>query len=63
MGAAASMMHRTLTVWLPGEAIILQIVRVGSAIAVAIGVLAVAAWLLRIREFTQGVALVTQRLR
>jgi putative peptidoglycan lipid II flippase len=63
MGAAAAAMDRALAAWLPGEAIILQIVRVGGAIAVAIGVLAVAAWLLRIREFTQGVALVTQRLR
>jgi len=63
MGAAAVTMDRVLTAWLPGEAIILQIIRVGSTIAVAIGVLAAGAWLLRIREFTRGVALVTRKLR
>jgi putative peptidoglycan lipid II flippase len=63
MGAAAAGTYRVLLSWAPGEAIALQIFRVGSAIATALCVLATAAWLLRIREFTRGVALVTQRFR
>jgi putative peptidoglycan lipid II flippase len=63
MAAAATTVDRTMTAWLPGQAIIVQIIRLGTAIGVALGVLAAAAWLLRIREFTRGVALVTQKLR
>jgi len=63
MGLAAVAVDRVLTGWLPGSTIPFQIIRVGSAIGVAVGVLAAGAWLLRIREFTQGVALVTRKLR
>jgi putative peptidoglycan lipid II flippase len=63
MGGAAVAVDRILTASLPGEAIILQIVRLGSAIASGLVVLAAAAWLLRIREFTRAVASVTRRLR
>ncbi len=41
----------------------MQIVRLVLTIGFALLVLAGSAWLLRIREFKQGVALVTRRLR
>jgi putative peptidoglycan lipid II flippase len=63
MGVAAATMDRWMSEWLPGSSILLQILRVGSAITVALSVLAAAAWLLRIGEFTRGVAIVTRRLR
>jgi len=63
MGAAALGVHDVLTTWLPGDEIGVQMVRLGSAIATGLLVLAGAAWLLRIREFTRGVALVTRRFR
>ena len=63
MGAAAFASLRALEVWLPGDAELMQIVRLTVTIGFALVVLAGGAWLLRIREFTQGVALVTRRLR
>lgn len=63
MGAAAYYTNGLLEAWLPGRAVAVQIVRLGSAIGVAMLVLAASAWLLRIREFNEGVALVTRRLR
>jgi putative peptidoglycan lipid II flippase len=63
MGTAAAAVNGWMTAWLPGSSIALQILRVGSAIAASLGVLAAAAWLLRIGEFTQGVAIVARRLR
>jgi len=47
----------------PGASFLVQAVRLAVAIGVALLVLAGSAWLLRIREFDQGVALVTRRLR
>jgi putative peptidoglycan lipid II flippase len=63
MGAAAFASLRALEVWLPGDAEFIQIARLTVTIGFALVVLAGGAWLLRIREFTQGVALVTRRLR
>jgi putative peptidoglycan lipid II flippase len=63
MGAAAFASLRALESWLPGDAEFIQIVRLAVTIGFALVVLAGSAWLLRIREFTQGVALVTRRLR
>ena len=63
MGAAAYYTNALLELWLPGHALPAQIVRLGSSIGVALIVLAAAAWLLHIREFNEGVALVTRRLR
>jgi putative peptidoglycan lipid II flippase len=63
MGAAASATDGTLASVLPGGGIMLQIVRLAATIGVALAVLAGASWLLRIREFTESVALVTRRLR
>jgi hypothetical protein len=40
-----------------------QIVRVGLSIGVAVAVLAAAAWILRVREFNEGMALVMRRFR
>jgi hypothetical protein len=40
-----------------------QITRLGVAIGLAIVVLAASAWVLRIREFNEGIAMVTRRLR
>ena len=62
MGAGAIFAERMLLQWLPGDAIVIQILRLGGAIGFALLVLAAASWLLRIREFTQGVAMVTRRL-
>jgi hypothetical protein len=48
---------------MPGASFLVQAVRLAVAIGFALLVLAGSAWLLRIREFNQGVALVTRRLR
>jgi putative peptidoglycan lipid II flippase len=63
MGAAAYGADRMLESWIPGTGEVLQIVRLAIAIGVSLAVLAGSAWLLRIREFNQGLALVTRRLR
>jgi putative peptidoglycan lipid II flippase len=63
MGATAYYTNERLTAWQPGNALTTQIVRLGLAIGLAMVVLAASAWLLRIREFNEGVALVTRRLR
>jgi hypothetical protein len=49
--------------WLPGIGLLVQIIRLAATIAAAIGVLAAAAYVLRIREFREGLALVTRRFR
>ena len=63
MGAAAAGVEIALGVWLPGNALVLQMIRLSAAIAVALLVLAAGAHLLRIKEFAQGVALVTRRFK
>jgi putative peptidoglycan lipid II flippase len=63
MGAAAFAALRGLEAWLPGSGELMQIARLALTIAFALVILAGSAWLLRIREFNQGVALVTRRLR
>jgi putative peptidoglycan lipid II flippase len=63
MGVAAVASFRALETWLPGESELSQVVRLALAIGCALLVLAGGAWLLRIREFNQGVALVTRRIR
>ena len=63
MGVAAFASLRGLESWLPGGNEAIQIVRFALTIGFALAVLAGSAWLLRIREFTQGVAVVTRRLR
>jgi putative peptidoglycan lipid II flippase len=63
MGAVAFYSHEVLTTWLPGHAFVVQAVRLGVAIGLAVVVLGGAAWMLRIREFNEGLAIVTRRLR
>lgn len=63
MGAAAAATNAALVRWLPGDAIATQAARLAGAIAVALAVLALVAHALRIREFTEGVALVMRRFR
>jgi hypothetical protein len=63
MGGAAFGALRALEAWLPGGGEVMPIVRLAIAIGIALLVLAASAWLLRIREFNQGVALVSRRFR
>jgi putative peptidoglycan lipid II flippase len=63
MGAAAVATDRWLGGVLPGDALLSQLLRVGATIAVALAVLAIGAHMLHVREFREGVALVTRRLR
>jgi peptidoglycan biosynthesis protein MviN/MurJ (putative lipid II flippase) len=63
MGAAALAVEALARRWLPGGALVFQIARLTVAIAVALGVLAAAAHLLHIREFREGMAMVTRRFR
>ena len=63
MGAAAFYSHELLESWLPSHAFVVQTVTLGAAIGLALLVLAASAWMLRIREFNEGVALVARRLR
>jgi putative peptidoglycan lipid II flippase len=63
MGAAAMAADRALPQLLPGDSLAVQVARVAVAIGVALAVLAAAAWLLRIREFTEATSLVVRRFR
>ena len=63
MGAAALGVERAAAAWMPGTGLLVQIIRLSATIAAAIGVLAAAAYVLRIREFHEGMALVTRRFR
>jgi putative peptidoglycan lipid II flippase len=63
MGVAAWWADAMLPSWLPGETITIQVVRVSLAIGVALAVLAAAAWVLRIREFNDAVAVIMRRIR
>ena len=63
MGATAFYADELFTRWLPSHAFIVQALRMSATISLAIVVLAASAWLLRIREFNEGVAMVSRRLR
>jgi putative peptidoglycan lipid II flippase len=63
MGGAAWALDQQLAGWLPGSGLAVQIVRVAATIAVALGVLALALHVLRVREFTDVAAAVAARLR
>ncbi len=62
MGLAAWILDAALAVWLPGDALLLQIVRVATTIGAAVAVLAAAAWLLRVRELSEGMRLVVRKI-
>ncbi|MBI2827859.1 MAG: murein biosynthesis integral membrane protein MurJ [Acidobacteria bacterium] len=63
MGIAAVAADVAAGAWLPGRGLMLQVMRLTATIGVALGVLSGAAYVLRIREFRDGVALVTRRFR
>jgi hypothetical protein len=62
MGVAAYWISNLLEARLPGSSLALQIVRLTGTIGVSVLVLGAASWLLRIREFSEGMALVTRRI-
>jgi putative peptidoglycan lipid II flippase len=62
MGIATVTTGRVAGIWLPGDAFLLQMVRLSVVIAASLAVLAGAAHLLHIREFRDGMALVARRL-
>jgi len=63
MGSAAMAADTAIGVWLPGGGLMLQVVRLAATIGAALCVLSAAAYILRIREFREGLALVTRKLR
>jgi putative peptidoglycan lipid II flippase len=63
MGAAAAGVDAWLVSAIPGDALPVQIARVMVTIAAAVIVLAASAWMLRIREFKDAVAVIRRRLR
>jgi putative peptidoglycan lipid II flippase len=63
MGLAAIGLERAMLHVVPGIRLVPQLLRLGVAIGGAVAVLGLAAHLLRIKEFGDGVALVTRRLR
>ena len=63
MGAAALVIDRYSIVWLPGTALVPQLLRLAAAIGIAVAVLAAAAHVLHIDEFRRGINLVTSRFR
>jgi putative peptidoglycan lipid II flippase len=63
MGLAAAGTDIGLRSLLPGDRLIPQVVRLGASIGVALAVLAAAAYVLRVPQFSEGVAMVTRRLR
>jgi putative peptidoglycan lipid II flippase len=62
MGLVAALLNQMLETRWPGGALVLQIVRLSITIGGSLVVLGAASWLLRIREFNAGMALVTRRL-
>jgi putative peptidoglycan lipid II flippase len=63
MGAAAFVVDRWMSTVAPQTTLVWQIVRLGVTIAVALTVLAGAAWALRIEEFNDSVQMVLRRFR
>jgi putative peptidoglycan lipid II flippase len=63
MGIAAVAADMAADAWLPGRGLMPQVMRLAATIGVALGVLSGAAYVLRIREFRDGVTLVARRFR
>jgi putative peptidoglycan lipid II flippase len=63
MGLVAALLNRMLETRWPGGALLMQVVRLSITIGMSLVVLGAASWLLRIREFSESLALVTRRLR
>jgi len=62
MGVVAALLNRALEAQWPGAGLVIQVIRLALTIGLSLIVLGAASWLLRIREFNEGVALVTRRL-
>ncbi len=62
MGVTAVATEGLLSSLLPGGRFVLQAIRLSGAIGAAVAALAIAAYLLRIREFHEALAMVTRRL-
>lgn len=62
MAAAAGAADMWLPAVIPGTRVVPQLIRLSLSIGAALAVLAGSAYALRIREFRQGVALITRRL-
>ena len=63
MAAAVVLVETAGAIWLPGDSLIRQIVRLGASIGVALVVVAAAAHVLHIPEFREGMAMVLRKLR
>jgi putative peptidoglycan lipid II flippase len=63
MGAVTAAVARAALMALPGNTLAAQVIRLSAEIGASLLALALAAWLLRIREFSESVDLVTRRLR
>jgi putative peptidoglycan lipid II flippase len=63
MGAAAFAVDRWMSTLVPQAALLWQILQLGATIAVALIVLAAAAWVLRIKEFNDSMQMVLRRFR
>jgi putative peptidoglycan lipid II flippase len=61
MGVAAVAIDRALTAWIPGNAFVVQAARLFVTILSALLVLALAAHVLKIREFREGLVLIAKR--
>jgi len=61
MGMAAVAIDRALTAWIPGNAFVVQAARLFVTILSALLVLALAAHVLKIREFREGLMLIAKR--
>lgn len=62
MGAAAGGTHELMQTWWPGNTLWLQMVRLSASIGLGVVTLAAGAWVLRIPEFGEAVAMVRRRL-
>jgi putative peptidoglycan lipid II flippase len=63
MGVAATAMDGWLEQVMPGSALLPQLIRLIASMGTAVGVLAAAAYALRVREFHEAMTLVARKLR
>jgi putative peptidoglycan lipid II flippase len=63
MGVAAVATDMGAGLWIPGEGLAPQLIRLATTIGVAVGVLAAAAYVLQVREFREATILVARKLR
>jgi putative peptidoglycan lipid II flippase len=63
MGLVAAVLNQVLETRWPGGALLMQVIRLGVTITLSLVGLGAASWLLRIREFNDGVALIKRRFK